>query len=85
MTMIDELPDLVVTDLAMQPFDGFHLLRVMAKSDRLRGIAVVVVTGLTEEEVRQRGTLDASVPLYRKPIAGERLAGLIDGLMLARR
>ncbi len=74
-------PDLVITDLVMEPFDGFHLIRVLRSSERLADTAVLVVTGLSDDEIRARGGLGEDVLVYRKPLANERLAGFIDAFV----
>ena len=77
-------PDLVVTDLAMQPFDGFHLIRTLRGSPDLADTRIVVVTGLRDEEITARGGLDDCTLCYRKPLVYERLAGYIDARLQDR-
>jgi excisionase family DNA binding protein len=80
----EEVPALVITDLAMQPFDGFKLIKVMRSSPRLAGIGLLVVTGLTATDIADRGGLDADITVYSKPVHAERLGGYIDALLSAR-
>jgi len=77
-------PDLVITDLAMEPFDGFHLIRMLRGSAELRHTLVLVVTGLTDEEIAARGGLDANTICYHKPLSFQRLGGYIDALTQMR-
>jgi excisionase family DNA binding protein len=77
-------PDLVITDLAMEPFDGFHLIKTLRGSSDLAETAILVVTGLSDEEIKARGGLDDATLCYRKPLSFQRLGGYIDGLMQAR-
>lgn len=76
-------PYLVVTDLAMQPFDGFHLIRTLRHSAALAGTRMVVVSGLSADEIAARGGLPSDVVFYRKPLVAERFSGLIEGCLLA--
>lgn len=78
-------PDLVITDLVMEPFDGFHLIRVLRSSERLADTTILVVTGLSDEEIRARGGVGDDVLVYRKPLSTERLAGFIDAFSQVRR
>lgn len=71
-------PDLVVTDLAMAPLDGFHLIRTLRASAQLADTRIMVVTGLPDEEIAARGGLDARTLCYHKPLSFERFAGFID-------
>ena len=77
-------PDLVITDLAMEPFDGFHLIKTLRGSSDLAETAILVVTGLSDEEIKARGGLDDATLCYRKPLSFQRLGGYIDGLMQTR-
>lgn len=79
MDMAEHPPSLVITDLVMSPLDGFHLIRMLRGSQRYDQTAIVVVTGLTEEEIAARGGTGPGTTVYRKPVPPERLVGFIDG------
>ncbi|NDY90498.1 response regulator [Ideonella livida] len=79
-----ERPDLLVTDLVMQPFDGFHLLRTLVAQPEWVGIEVLVLSGLSGDEIAARGGLPAGVSHFTKPVALERLLGLLDGAWARR-
>ncbi len=76
-------PDIVITDLAMEPFDGFHLIKTLRGSPELRNTRILVVTGLTDTEIKARGGLDEATLCYYKPLSFQRLAGYIDGFLQA--
>jgi PleD family two-component response regulator len=71
-------PNLVVTDLAMQPFDGFHLIRTLRGSPELADTRILVVTGLTDDEILAQGGLDEYTVCYHKPLSFDRFEGFID-------
>lgn len=73
-------PDLVITDLLMSPFDGFHLVNALATEPEYADIAVLVVTGLQAAEAHQHGQLPAWATVYAKPVAPLRIAGYVDAL-----
>ncbi len=77
----EQAPDLLVTDLVMRPFDGFHLLRVLAGSPRLAALRIVVATSLDDAEIAERGGLPLPALVWRKPVHPERLGGYIDALL----
>lgn len=77
-------PALVITDLAMEPFDGFHLIRTVRGSIELQDTRVLVVTGLSDDEIAARGGLDDATLCYRKPLSFQRLHGYIDALVHRR-
>jgi excisionase family DNA binding protein len=74
-------PDLVITDLVMEPFDGFHLVKVLDSDPQYRAIDVIVVTGMSRDEAAALGTLPDWVPMFQKPLAPERLLGYLDALL----
>ncbi len=73
-------PDLVVTDLMMQPFDGYHLIKALSSDAAYLSIDVVVLTALGADEARGDGRLPPWVTLYQKPLQAERLLGYLDAL-----
>jgi len=77
-------PDLVITDLAMEPFDGFHLIRTLRASAELADTPVLVVTGMSEADIAAHGGLDDLTLCYRKPLSFERLGGYIDARLQDR-
>lgn len=73
-------PDAVFTDLIMEPFDGFHLVRTIVAEPAYADIAVLVISGLSPQDIAARGGLPAGVPVYAKPLAVERMFGFLDAL-----
>lgn len=73
-------PDVVFTDLIMEPFDGFHLVRTIVAEPAYADIAVLVISGLEPEEIEARGGLPSGVSVYRKPLPVERMFGFLDAL-----
>ena len=73
-------PDVVITDLMMKPFDGYHLVRALASESAYQSLAVLVVTAKSPLEARQDGQLPEWVTLYQKPVPPERLLGYLDAL-----
>lgn len=67
------LPDLLVTDLHMPEMDGFLMLRHLRSMHELATITIVVVTGLTREEIEARGGVPSGIPVLPKPIPFDRL------------
>jgi len=73
-------PDVVITDLMMKPFDGYHLVRALASEPAYQSLAVLVVTAKSPAQVHQDGQLPEWVTLYQKPVPPERLIGYMDAL-----
>jgi excisionase family DNA binding protein len=77
-------PDVLITDLVMEPFDGFYLIKSLRKHHETAELPIVVVTSMSEADIRRKGPLDARTLCYRKPGAFERLRGYVDALMQMR-
>lgn len=78
-------PNVVITDLAMQPFDGFRLVRLIHVRPEYAGISVLAMSALSDREIARRGGIPDDVPLYRKPLNAERLLGYLEGHVQAHR
>lgn len=79
-----DMPDLMISDLSMPGMDGFQLIRNLSISSFREGMTIVVVTGLTAEDIAERGGLPADVAVFPKPVPFQRLRAIAEGL-LARR
>jgi len=71
-------PRILITDLNMQPFDGFRLLQLVTARPEYRSVALVVLTGMGDQEIDRRGGLAPHVLLLRKPLNVHRLRGFVD-------
>lgn len=71
-------PQILITDLNMTPFDGFRLLQLLTGRAEYQSIAVVVISGMSEQEVGRRGGLPRNVLFLRKPLDLQRLRGFVD-------
>jgi excisionase family DNA binding protein len=72
--LAQQRPDVLITDLVMQPFDGHTLIRTLRANPLLATLHVVVVTGVEPGAV----AFDGRTVVYRKPLSLERLAGYVD-------
>ena len=61
------LPDVIITDLMMPNLDGLQMVRALTELPELKESLIVVVSGLTKDEIAVKGGLPQGVHLFRKP------------------
>lgn len=77
-------PQVLLTDLRMPNVDGFEFLKTLSTHTLFSNLAVVVITGMSAEDVRAKGGLPDGVQLLLKPIDMDWLHGFLDALMSVR-
>jgi chemotaxis family two-component system response regulator Rcp1 len=70
-------PDLVLLDLGLPKIDGMQVLSEMKASDKLRTIPVVIMTGNTDPQERQKAEQLAVASYLEKPIDFEQFIALV--------
>lgn len=80
-----EPPDLLIADLHLPGLDGFEMIRRLRDNPLASELAIVVVSGLTPEEIKARGGLPADVTVYRKPVPFHELHGYMQALLAQRK
>jgi len=63
------MPNLIIADLSMPGMDGFEMIKRLDRSKEVRRPMLIVVTGLTREEIEAQGGLPDGIPVYNKPIS----------------
>ena len=79
-----ERPDLLITDMDMPGMDGFQMLRAIKAAPELVDLDIIVVTGLSPEDISAHQGIPDDVPVLHKPIRFERLEYMVEAA-LARR
>ena len=75
------IPDLVITDLLLPGMDGVALCQRLKATPRLSRIPVVLVTGLTSQEIRSQAEAAGIDLVLAKPIHAERFLEQIHDLI----
>ena len=73
----NQLPDVVVTDIAMPEMDGLELSRRLRSHAATRDVPIIAVSGQASDRARQAG---ADVVLD-KPCEPDRLLHVIEGVL----
>jgi len=77
-------PQVLVTDLRMPGIDGVEMLRQLSAHPQYAHLAVIVITGLSEEEISSYGELPAGTHMLRKPIDMGWLKGYFQAMLSLR-
>jgi excisionase family DNA binding protein len=79
-----EEPSLLITDLMMPGLDGFALVRTLMGSEFCRDMKIIVVTGLEEDEIVEKGGLPPEVQIFGKPVPFGDLRAICEELLEQR-
>lgn len=80
-----EMPDILITDLAMPKMDGFEMLRKLRANPDYGIMDIIVVSGLEPAEIAARSGLPADVTVLAKPVPFQELRGYVQARLAARR
>lgn len=80
---IDEpdCPSLVLLDLNMPFLDGYGLLMAIRRDEVLRGLPVIVMTGMDGKDVVRRAYHDGASAVVRKPRTMDEMGEIIDSIV----
>lgn len=78
-----KVPDLVISDVYMPGMDGLQMIRSMYKSNLLTSEQIIIISGLSNESIQDRGGIPAGVDSFSKPVDIEQLkTAIIDKLSI---
>jgi two-component system chemotaxis response regulator CheY len=72
--------DLVITDLKMPNMDGFELIREIRQRPESALIPIIMLTGETDEQCRERAREAGVSAFIVKPFVPEQISGLIRAI-----
>lgn len=61
-------PNLLIADLSMPEMDGFRMIQAIREEVKTARLPIIAVTGLSPEDIRDRGGLPEDVAILPKPI-----------------
>ena len=74
-------PDVVVCDVVMPDRDGYEICEFVKRHPRLAGTPVLLMSGIVNDEVRQRAAQVQSADVLSKPFAADDLLRKLDSLL----
>ena len=66
-------PDVVILDLNLPGMDGFRLIRELDQHEDFDTLEIVVVSALSQAEIRDRGDIPDTLEIFTKPLAMSQL------------
>lgn len=78
-------PQILMTDLNMPKIDGFKFLKTLNEHRLFSSLPIIVMTGLSDAQIQERGGLPHEVQLLRKPIDMEWVRGFLEALIKIRK
>ncbi|MEY3201883.1 MAG: hypothetical protein RIR70_1433 [Pseudomonadota bacterium] len=77
-------PDILLTDLNMAPVDGFQLLTMLRRHAEFNAMQILVISGLSPDEIARRGGLPRGIVAYGKPAPFDKIEGFIEASVLRK-
>ena len=76
-----EQPDLIVLDVIMPKLNGFNVCRSIKKSNKFKGIKVILLTSKSQESDKFWGEKQGADAYMTKPFSGEDLLATASRLL----
>jgi CheY-like chemotaxis protein len=78
----EEAPDLITLDITMPGMSGIEVLTTLRRDERLNGLPVVIITGVTSfDKLTDYRDVRAPEGFMQKPIDLVRLLSMIKGIL----
>ena len=77
-------PDVLLLDLGLPEVDGFEVLGYLRSTPEYRDLDIIVISGLTADEIAARGGLAPGVVYWPKPAPLGQLRGFIEARLATR-
>ena len=77
----EQKPDLIISDIRMPGMDGFEFCAAVRADRALQRVPFIMLTSLTDEISRRKGTLVGATSFLTKPIAPEQLRAIVAELL----
>ncbi|MGL4410350.1 MAG: response regulator, partial [Zoogloea sp.] len=78
----ERTPDVLITDLMMPGLDGFRMLESLQRNNATRGMQIIVITSLEDQQIKERGGLPSSAALMKKPLDSAHLNSLVGAFKI---
>ena len=74
-------PDIIISDVLMQPVDGYDFCRRVRREPRLRDVPIILLTGTTDPDGRAIGIEEGANDYLAKPVRPRELLARVRALL----
>jgi excisionase family DNA binding protein len=78
------VPDALILDLGLPALNGVDTLRALRKDARTARVPVIIVTGMSADQISNLGPLPPGTTVINKPVPFERLSGYLEALYCSK-
>ena len=79
---VREKPDLIITDVMMPKISGFDMLDILRSTPETRDVKIIMMTALSQDEDRQRGTdLGADHYIVKSQVTLDDVVGIVKDVL----
>lgn len=71
-------PDVVITDIQMPNVNGIYMLKTLSKLEVFKEMIIIAVTGLSKQDINQKGGIPAGISIFTKPIPFDEIEKIVS-------
>ena len=71
-------PDIVITDIQMPNINGIQMLKNLSVIELYNNMLIIAVSGLSKEDIDQKGGLPEGITLFTKPIPFNEIKKIVE-------